>query len=276
MIERRALFHRHGIELSDVACRHGAGRGETAESSPTHMIVFVRRGCFVRSADGAAALLDPTTAFCSNPDEEQRYDHPHPYGDDCTAIALDPATVASLWGDEQRLPAGPLPTSSDLDLQHRLLLAAARRGDEADELYEQALDLIACALAARDPARVAAGKPATDRARRALVDQTREALLEQPGRSLPSIARELAVSPHHLSRTFRARTGHTISRYRLLLRARAGLERIAGGERDLARLAADVGFADQSHLCREIRRQTGQTPSALRDALRADLPVPSS
>ena len=65
------------------------------------------------------------------------------------------------------------------------------------------------------------------------------------------------MSPHHLSRVFRARTGHTVARYRLLLRARTGLERIAGGERDLARLAVELGFADQSHLCRVIRRRRG-------------------
>jgi AraC-like DNA-binding protein len=51
------------------------------------------------------------------------------------------------------------------------------------------------------------------------------------------------------------------------LRARAALERLAGGERDLARLAADTGFADQSHLCRVLGQETGQTPAALRAAL---------
>ena len=51
------------------------------------------------------------------------------------------------------------------------------------------------------------------------------------------------------------------------LRARAALERLAGGERDLARLAADAGFADQAHLCRVVRAETGTTPSALREAL---------
>jgi AraC-like DNA-binding protein len=51
------------------------------------------------------------------------------------------------------------------------------------------------------------------------------------------------------------------------LRARAALERLAGGEDDLARLAADVGFADQSHLCRVVRAETGQVPSVLRTSI---------
>ena len=41
---------------------------------------------------------------------------------------------------------------------------------------------------------------------------------------------------------------------------------------NLARLAADLGFADQSHLCRVVRAETGSTPSALRRAGRARRP----
>jgi len=50
------------------------------------------------------------------------------------------------------------------------------------------------------------------------------------------------------------------------LRARAALERLAG-EDALARLAADTGFADQSHLCRVLRAETGHPPSTLRQAI---------
>lgn len=263
MIDCRPVLDRDGVTISDVACRHGAGRGEAPEPSPGHAIVFVRRGCFVRSADGVEALLDPTVAYCTNPGEEQRYDHPHEHGDDCTVIALDEASAARLWGDAP-LPAGPLYTTPAIDLEHRLLVAAAGRRQDAHELYERAITLAAGALRRRDPVRIAAGRPSTDRARRRLVDDAREALAAAPDRSLPELAERLSVSPHHLSRVFRSGTGHTISGYRLILRVRAGLERIAGGERQLARLAVELGFADQSHLCRVIRKQTGHTPAALR------------
>jgi AraC-like DNA-binding protein len=51
------------------------------------------------------------------------------------------------------------------------------------------------------------------------------------------------------------------------LRVRQALERLAGGERELARLAHDVGFVDQSYMCRVLRRETGETPAALRGLL---------
>jgi AraC-like DNA-binding protein len=267
MLNFNTLLSRDGVAISDVTCRHTHGRGEVEQYSGGHAIVFVRRGCFIRSADGAQALLDPTVAYCVNPGEEERYDHPHAHGDDCTVLNLDGPLVESLWGGELALPAGAHATSPSIDLEHRLLLAASRRGDDPHELVERAIALAARVLEEADPDRVAAGRPATERARRVLVDGVREALAADTDRTLPELARDVASSPHHLSRTFRAQTGRTVSRHRMRLRARSALERLAGGERDLARLAADLGFADQSHLSRVVRDETGDTPSALRLAL---------
>jgi AraC-like DNA-binding protein len=145
-----------------------------------------------------------------------------------------------------------------------MLLAAGRQGRDGEALFEEATLLVADALAALDEPRVSSGRPATARARRVLADGAREALAEDPDRSLLDLAGALATSPHHLSRTFTAVVGHTVSRHRMRLRTRTALELIAGGEEDLARVAADAGFADQSHLCRVLGRETGRTPAALR------------
>jgi AraC-like DNA-binding protein len=267
MLSTRTVLRREGIEIADVACQHAAGRGTAGEQTGDHALVFVRRGCFVRSAGGAETFLDPTVAYCTNPGEEQRYDHPHAHGDDCTALIFSPILLASLWGGDPGLPAEPLPASPRIDLEHRLLLAASRRVADPHELVERAIALTARTLERADPRRVAAGRPATVRARRVLADAVREALVHDPDQSLSDLARSFAVSPHHLSRVFRSVTGETTSRHRMRLRARCALERLAGGEHDLGRLAADTGFADQSHLCRILRQETGHTPSALRNAL---------
>jgi AraC-like DNA-binding protein len=267
MLSTRTVLARDGITVADVACREAPGAGHTAEWSSGHMVVFVRRGCFTRRADGSATLLDPTVAYCANPGEEERYDHPGAGGDDCTAVILAPELVPSLWGGDEMLPSGSLPTPPRLDLEHRLLLACGRRGDDPASLVDRAVDVATQALTQVDPGRVAAGRPASVRARRAIVDATRGLLSADPGLSVLQLAGELAVSPHHLSRIFHAETGRTITRHRIRLRVRSALERLAEGERDLARLAAEVGLADQSHLCRVIRSETGYVPSALRQAL---------
>jgi AraC-like DNA-binding protein len=267
MISERPLLDREGVQIADVACRHPRGHGPDIQVADRHALVFVRRGCFVRRADGLEHLLDPVGIDCINPGQEQRYDHPHSGGDDCTSIRLSPDLAASLWGEDPTLPTSLPPSSPKLDLEHRRLLAAARRGHDPHELIERTVSLVAHTLEHVDPDRVAAGRPATTRARRLLVDAAREALAADSKRSLTELAGLLGASPHHLSRIFHATTGHTISRHRMRLRARLALEHLANGEPNLARLAADAGFADQAHLSRVIHRETGHTPSALRRLL---------
>jgi AraC-like DNA-binding protein len=267
VLHSRTILTRDDLEITDVACRHPRGRGGDEAYAGRHAVVFVRRGCFMRRTAGVDVLADPTVSYCMRPGEEQRVDHPHSTGDDCTAIFLDAGLAAALWGGSPELPAGGLRTSPALDLEHRLLVARAQRPGDPDELVERAIALVAAALATADAPRTESGRPATARARRALADGAREALAAEPGLGLPALARMLAVSPHHLSRVFHAETGETISRHRMRLRARAALEQLAAGERDLARLAAELGFADQSHLTRVLRSETGRTPAALRRAL---------
>ena len=132
---------------------------------------------------------------------------------------------------------------------------------------ERAIGLAAAVLERDAPAAWPRAAPRPSAPARRVVEQAREVLVADPDQSLPELGRRLAASPHHLSRIFRALTGTTMSRHRMRLRVRAVLERLGGGERDLARLAADAGFADQAHLCRVVRAETGTTPSALREAL---------
>jgi len=249
----RPLFEQDGIAVSDVACRHEPGRGQTDEHVSMPALVFVRRGCFTRTVNGVDTVLDPTLAYTMNLGDEQRFDHPHSLGDDCTYLTFSPELVEYLTGEES-LPREPIATSGEVDLAQRRLLA---HRDDPDASFEEALQVAAVALA-RKPA------PRPSKARRELVASAREALAGDPGLSLPELACRVATSPHHLSRQFHAATGATISHHRLRLRVRAALERLAVGQQDLATLAADLGFADQPHLTRAVKAETGSTPGQLR------------
>jgi AraC-like DNA-binding protein len=99
------------------------------------------------------------------------------------------------------------------------------------------------------------------------VDEARAAVAVDPRRGLVDLARQLAVSPHHLSRVFSELSGQTFSGYRNRVRVRLALDAIADGERRLARLATELGFADQAHLTRVVRSETGRPPAQLRKLL---------
>src|SRR3954447_19986702 len=89
VLTTRTLLQRDGVVLADVACRHAPGPGEPEERG-AHALVLVRRGCFVRNGD----VLDATSAYAMNPGDEERYDHPHDGGDDCTWLSLDAELLA--------------------------------------------------------------------------------------------------------------------------------------------------------------------------------------
>jgi AraC family transcriptional regulator len=68
----------------------------------------------------------------------------------------------------------------------------------------------------------------------------------------------------HLARRFRQHFGCSTTEYLRHLRVRAAAAALASTETPLATVALDAGFADQSHLCRTFKGETGLTPGAFR------------
>jgi AraC-like DNA-binding protein len=264
-LAKRALAETPDFLLETVECRCGASDWSSPERASRYGIVFVREGCFHRRVNGRESFVDPTVVYFEQPNDEQQIAHPGE-GDSCTVLYLSDALLASAWGGEPGLPDDAVATEAATDLRHRQLLAGEAWSDP-HEFEVAVVALTADVLAQAAPKRVAAGRPATTLARRRVVREARELLIDSPAASVIELARSISVSPHHLSRVFKAETGETISRYRNELRVRLALERIADGEACLARIAADLGFADQAHLARVVRNVVGTPPSALRRLL---------
>ena len=85
--------------------------------------------------------------------------------------------------------------------------------------------------------------------------------------TLTRIARALGCSMFHLCRSFRRATGLTLHAYRDQVRLRTALERLERGERDLTRLALDLGYSSHSHFTAAFRAAFGVPPSAARKLL---------
>ena len=136
---------------------------------------------------------------------------------------------------------GGLHRLRDLDAVVR---AARRNPDEAFALIE---------------ADVAAGGPQAP----CMVDWedllAREIVDDRVG-DLRDWARANALAPETVSRGFRRRFGVTPSRFRLEWRTRAACLRILARAGALRDIAAETGFADQSHMSRCVREMTGATP----------------
>ena len=95
--------------------------------------------------------------------------------------------------------------------------------------------------------------------------QVRDLLSERLAENvrLDELARVAELSPFHLIRLFRRRYGVTPFAYLRNLRVERARDALRCGE-SLAEIAANLGFADQSHLGRAFRHVMGATPGQYR------------
>lgn len=101
-----------------------------------------------------------------------------------------------------------------------------------------------------------------------VVELMRERLTEPL--SLDELAHAAGLSPFHFARQFKTATGHPPHDYLIRLRVDRAQELIRSNGRswNLAAIANESGFADQSHMARHFRRVLGVTPGAFADAQR--------
>jgi len=162
------------------------------------------------------------------------------------ALGVDPAAVAGRVEDLMET----LPPAADL--RERLLAAPDPEG---------MLDLVVGCLADGLHFDV----PRLDRCERAVT-----MLQEDPVRPIADVVAALGVSHGHLDREFTRIVGLASRRLARLLRVERLLEAIdLDGDVSWADLAAHLGWADQSHMIRDVKRHTGSTPSAYVAARRA-------
>jgi AraC-like DNA-binding protein len=82
--------------------------------------------------------------------------------------------------------------------------------------------------------------------------------------TLAELARGASVAPSTISKLFRQETGTTVHDYLASQRLQEATRLLARDEMSIAEIATEVGFCDQSHLNRVMRRRLGLTPAAFR------------
>jgi AraC-like DNA-binding protein len=256
-----------GARVVDHDCHKPAGARGSYEYSLDYGLVLVRRGGYWREANGRGHYLGPTDAFFERPFIEQRIEHHREAGDRCTSIWLSEGAVCALAGDVS-VPDEPITTTPGIDLWHRELIVALRRGIDRFELDERLIQLVGALTERAAPGRLTARRSTTLANHVRMVRDAREAIIADPaGADLEDLARTLGHTRFHVSRVFSRVTGMTLSQFRNRVRVAIALERLVDGYESLADLSADLGFVDQSHLSRVVRANTGERLSALRHRL---------
>jgi len=236
---------------------------------------FPRTSVIIRHGN-ARILADANLATLYNEGQEYEREAVSPRGDLCEWFGVSPRLLRDVLASRDRGasedPRRPVRfTHAPVDpllylTQRRIYLRALR---DADPLWleEAVVDLADRVFDAAYGDRV---PPAESSGRAREVVHDARALLARDlaaPLALSEIADTVGASMFHLSRCFRALTGRTLHDHRTQLRLRASLEALEGGERDIARLALDVGYSSHSHFTAAFGHVFGDTPSRVRDVL---------
>lgn len=254
---------------------HGDGWGgdPDEEQAPRPALIFTTAGRWAIHGRAGRCDVDPDTIVVLHGGERFRCGHTERRPSDRTLeVAFDADRLRqALAGHRDPLAtaivAGTLPAVGHLrrapDVGHvlrRLVGAAAASTGPSLAVDGHAIDLLtAIWSAAGGVAPLAVGAP--DAVARAQ-DYLREHLAE-PVR-LDEVAAAVHLSPFHLHRRFRERTGTTMHRYLMGLRVGEAARLLAATDLPVAVVAARTGFASASHLARLTRQRLGATPSELR------------
>ena len=229
-------------------------------------IIVPRRGVFVSHRHGHPVVADCNTALVLQAGDVQRVSHPTDAGDECTALAFAPELLDQALRPETARH-GRLRPTTQLGVR---LLTSALSGDGVDRLQaEEAALLLLDALSADLGSGPLPAARRIGRVQWARVEEVRSLLAADPAFpwSMDAIAKAVHCSSFHLARQFRAISKESLHHYLVRLRLGLALERLAGGESDLARLAGEVGFSNHSHFSASFRVAFGSTPSAVRGSL---------
>ncbi len=276
----RVIYKGAVAQVGSFSCAVNDPRFHDSGPTENHLVVFPRSGVWIRHAGSRAFVADPHIVTIYNRGQEYTRGSLSSEGDRCDWFAVAPEVALEIArgfdtraGDSPERPFARefAVCTASLYLRQRRLYLCLRRGDvDALEAEERIIRLVADVIASAHGTRRWRKTPnETREAHRDLVERARAQIVSQIARhdSVSSLASRLGTSPFHLCRVFRAGTGMTLHEYRLELRLRMLLERLAEPHAQLSRIAMELGFSSHSHLTGTLRLRAGTTPSALRHAL---------
>ena len=270
------VFETPAVRVGAFRCPVDHQRFRNTGPTESHLVVFPRTSVWIRHAGSRAFVADPGIVTIYNKGQEYSRTALSREGDRSDWFGVAPEIAAAIAeqfdpgaADHPERPYRMEWSISDSDqyLRQRVLFRRMEHGQvEPLEGEEAVIGLVGEVM------RQAAGATQPVRGRRAtevhldLAQRARAELARDPAArtDLTTLAKALAVSPFHLCRVFRAIHGTTLHDYRIELRLRLALERVADPATDLSRLAFELGFSSHSHFTHSFRMRMGKPPSLLR------------
>jgi len=232
-------------------------------------VLFPRYPVRIQPRQGDGGVVDPGRAILVEGGGVYNRECLDPSGDQSEWLGISVELLAQFVPgyDPADIAGGRVPrrfsvTAREYALQRRVFRHALIAAEPDELLIEEAI----CGVL--EGIRRTRGNSGSTR-RKALVDRLQELLAARyrESLSLTGLAGELGVSAPHLCRVFREDAGTTIHDHREKLRFAAALDAFERGERDLTRLALDLGYSSHAHFTANFTQSLGMAPSRLRSAI---------
>jgi AraC family transcriptional regulator len=239
--------------------RHRGGSRIPRHAHRNAYFCFVRQGDYVERYGSNSRDCGPLTVAFHVAEEEHSEEM---NGTDVRSLNVE---VSADWLAHVRDASRGLREPCDCRGGSAAWLAARlysefRWGDATSRLMIEGILLEIVAEMARAASPGSAAPSWLRRVRATLHERFRENL------SPTDLASEAGTHPVHLAAAFRRHFGCSPGEYVRKCRVEYAVSRLAAIDVSLADLAADAGFADQSHFTRTFRHLTGLTPAAFRRA----------
>jgi AraC family transcriptional regulator len=276
------LYESPLFSVTDYHCHAHESGPATEEQSENNSIVLMRHGAFSKHLGKRRVTADVNQAVFFSKNSVYRISHPTNCGDRGTYFLVAPPVlndiVRELDPTVDEHPDQPFvfltsPCDSQLFRRYRELIQRLESAEKEplENLWvdvtalQWVADVLKSAFEKHDkPTKPRRTSTKTDHAEKAEAAKAFLASRMSEQVMLTEVAREVAASPFNFARIFQQQAGLPVHRYLTLLRLRAALERLSGGEDDLTNLALDLGFSSHSHFTDVFRREFGQTPSEVR------------
>lgn len=259
-----------GWSVMDVVCTARPGDPAYGERYETACVAAVMEGTFQHRSPRGAVTLAPGALLLGNDGEDFECGHEHGCGDRCLAFNFSPAhferAAAGVPGAKAaRFKAARVPPVEAL-LPLLAAAEAAREERDGEALEELALRIAGAAITLAGDATATPAAPSARDERR--VSEAVRLIEEGAGEahSVAALAGDVAMSPYHFLRTFRALVGMTPHQYVLRTRLHRAAVRLKRTDDPVAAIAFEEGFGDLSTFNRRFKRVMGKSPLAYRAA----------
>lgn len=256
-LEATRLYGDEVLRLRRVTCDGHDGRRIAEERNDGARIIVVLRGRFAFRDRHVRAVASPASSLFLRDGQTYEIAHVDDEGDVC--VTVQGAVADALI--ERGSTARPLSTPAYLEVHS--IAARLVRGETVAGL---ALEETLCAALGSDVGVMRAAA----RQDQAIADAIGHAVERDfhAALRLSDLAEAAGVSVFHACRAFRRATGTTIRRYHEETRLRHALAWLVDTDVSLARLAVELGFANQPHFTTRFRRRFQATPQAVRQGYR--------